>query len=213
MAHILDELKALESGISDKRRTLAQEYGASRPDLMDFGLSDYSARKVLRMHTPRMLAPTEVVPIPPAGLDDVVVLVPLGEVGRRYLRHDVYLRDAELHQQIRLSATHFGFSDNGVIAVIRPITARWRIGSAAAISVTGVKNAAAICAEADVSEQWPGLATVLELGDPEPVGLPLGFAPNPTGATAALAGLRHVAKADLLATVSAGGTFLDLAGL
>lgn len=65
--------------------------------------------------------------VSPIGLADTVALVPVNnDLGRRYLRHDVYIRDAELHGQIRLRATHLGWSDNGRIEMVRPIIQRWR---------------------------------------------------------------------------------------
>jgi hypothetical protein len=65
----------------------------------------------------------------------MVALIPLREdLGRHCLeRYDVYIHDAELRYQIRLRATHIGWSDSGRIEMIRPVTQRWRIGSGAAV--------------------------------------------------------------------------------
>ena len=146
-------------------------------------------------------------PISPVGLPGTVAFVPVNDaLGRRYLAHGVYLRDARLRGQIRLRATHLGWSDGGRIEVVRPITRRWRIGSAAAITATTVVNAAAIRSEPDLEDAWPGPATLVELGPAIAIGLPLGFGPNPTGGASALPGVRHVLLADLLTAARTGGT-------
>ena len=63
--------------------------------------------------------------------------------------------------------------------------------------------------EPDLSE-WPGPATLVELGPPITIDLPLGFAPNPTGGAPAIPGVRHVLLADLLAAAHAGGTLANV---
>ena len=144
---------------------------------MDIGLTDYTARKWMRTVSPRPMAPTQIVQVSHLGLADTVALVPMGEVGRRYLRHGVYIRDMQLRGQMRLRATHLGWSDHGEVTFVRPVTRRWRIGSAAAIPATGVANLSAITSELDLLDNWAGPATLIELGDPIPVGLPLGSLP------------------------------------
>lgn len=86
--------------------------------------------------SPRPLTPAQATRIQPVGLPDTVAFISVNDLGRRYLRHDVYIGDAQLRDQIRLRATHLGWSDNGRIEVVRPITQRWRIGSAAASSAS-----------------------------------------------------------------------------
>jgi hypothetical protein len=204
---VLEALSAPDRTI----RHLIEDCGASWSDLLDVGLTDYTARKRLRLASPRPLAPAQAVPVPPVGLPDTVAFVPMNDaLGRRYLRHGVYIRDAQLHGQIRLRATHLGWSDNGRIEVVRPITRRWRIGSAAAIAATTVANAASITSEPDLTATWPGPAALVELGPPIAVGLPLGFAPNPTGGASALPGVRHALLADLLAVARRGGTLVGV---
>jgi hypothetical protein len=206
MGSVLEALSAPDRAI----RHLIEDCGASWSDLLDVGLTDYSARKWLRMASPRPLVPMQAVPISPIGLADTVAFVPMNDVlGRRYLRHGVYIRDAQLHGQIRLRATHLGWSDNGRIEVVRPITRRWRIGSAAAIAASTVANAASIASEPDLNATWPGPATLVELGLPIAIGLPLGFGPNPTGGASALLGMRHVLLADLRSVARTGGTLVD----
>jgi len=207
MGNVLEALSAPDRVI----RQLIEDCGASWSDLLDVGLTDYTARKRLRQTSPRLLAPAQAVPVPPLGLPDTVALVPMSDdLGRRYLRHDVYIRDAGLHGQIRLRATHLGWSDNGRIEVVRPITRRWRIGSAAAIGLTTVVNAASIAAEPDLTATWPGPATLVELGPPVTIGMPLGFAPNPTGGASALPGVRHTLLSDLLAVATTGGALTEV---
>jgi hypothetical protein len=94
---------------------------------------------------------------------------------------------------------------------VRPITRRWRLGSAGALGSTGIAGQAQIAAEPDFAEQWPGPATLVELGAPITVGLPLGFAPNPTGGAPAIPGVRHVLLAEVQAAAArAGATLLDV---
>ena len=189
-----------------------EDAGASWRDLTDIGLTDYTARKRRRLASPRPLAPAQAVLIPPVGLPDTVALVPVSdELARRYLVHGVYIRDAQLKGQIRLRATHLGWSDNALIEVARPITRRWRIGSAAAIPGTGVANASAIASEPDLMVNWPGTATLVELGPPIRIGLPLGYRSNPTGGASAIYGVQHVLLSDLLAAARTGGTLTGIA--
>jgi hypothetical protein len=190
---------------------LVGEYGATWKDLVDAGLTDYTARRMARETTPRPLALTEAVQVqPPPSTHDIVALVPMGDLGRRYLTLDVYLRAATLRQQVRIGATYLGWSDQGKIKVVRRITRRWRIGSAAAIASTTINNGAAILAQADVHHEWPGEAVLLELGASVPVELDLGFGRNPTGGSSALFGVRHVELAELHATKKAGGELIDV---
>ena len=130
--------------------------------------------------------------VPPVGLPPVVALVPVNSTARRYLVLAVYLRDTGLRGQLRLRATHIGWSDNGRIEVVRPITGRWLIGSAGALPNVGLSTGAAVMAQPDVHRNWPGPATLVELGAPQLVGLNLGFAPNPSGGAPAIPGVRHV---------------------
>lgn len=207
MDSVLEALSAPDRAI----RHLVEDCGASWSDLLDVGLTDYTARKRLRLTSPRPLASMQAVSISPIGLADTVAFVPMNDaLGRRYLHHDVYIRDAQLHGQVRLRATHLGWSDNGRIEVVRPITQRWRIGSAAAIAATTVANVASITSEPDLRATWPGPATLLELGPPIAIGLPLGFGPNPTGGASALPGVRHALMADLLTAARTGGTLVDV---
>lgn len=157
-------------------------------------------------HQPRPLSPTQATPIPPAGLPDTVTVVPLiDELGRRYLRHHVYIHDAQLPDQIRLDTTHLGYSVLGQLIVV-PISRWWNIGSAAAIPSTGVANLAAIMAEPDLHTEWAGPATLVELGGPVTVSLPLGYAPSGNGGTPAIYKIHCCLLADLLAAARAGGT-------
>ena len=94
--------------------------------------------------------------MPPLGQPAVVALVPVNDVARRYLRHDVYICDRALRGQLWLRATHVGWSDGGRIAVIRPVTRRWLIGSAAAHPSTGLHKAAGVLAESGVDRNWTG---------------------------------------------------------
>jgi hypothetical protein len=205
MSNVRDALRAPEKAI----RHYIEDFGASRIDLMDIGLTGYTASKWLSTTSPGPLARTQAVQVAPIGMADTVALVPMGELGRRYLRHDVYIRDAQLRGQIRLRATHLGWSDEGRIKVARPFIQRWRIGSSAAIPSTTVADLLAIMSEPDLSE-WPGPATLVELGPPITIDLPLGFAPNPTGGAPAIPGVRHVLLADLLAATHAGGTLANV---
>jgi hypothetical protein len=183
---------------------LAEKYGAGRRDLMDLGVTDYEARRRCATVEPTVLAPGQVVEIAPlgTGLADTVALVPMGQLGRRYLTHEVYLRDAGLHVQLRLRATHLGWSEGSQIAVVRPISRRWRLGSAAAIAATRAAHCAEILAEPAVHHDWPGLTTMVELGDPITVGLPLGYSPGATGGAPAIPGVRHY----LLIAANTGST-------
>ncbi len=62
-------------------------------------------------HQLRPLSPTQATPISPAALPDTVTVVPLiDELGCCYLRHHVYIHDAQLPDQIRLDTTHLGYS-------------------------------------------------------------------------------------------------------
>jgi hypothetical protein len=194
-------------------KQLIEDYGAGWRDLVDIGLSDYAARKHIRETGSRPLAADQAVAISPLGLPDAVALVPLNELGRRYLNHDVYLRDAGLHGQIRLRATHLGYSYDGSVQAVRPINRRWRIGSAAAIQGTGVANSGDILAESDLFDSWPGPATLVELGPPIQVGLRLGFAPSANGAAPAIRSVRHVLLTDLLAAERNGVTLVDVPAL
>lgn len=207
MENVLTAMGAPDKAIQN----LIENCGATRRDLMDVGLADYTARKWLRTLSPHTLAPAQAAPVAPVGLADTVALVPMGEIGRRYLHHEVYVRDAHLRGQIRLRATHLGWSDGGRIEIVRPITQRWRVGSAAAIPATTVTHLPAITAEPDLNGNWQGPATLVELGAPIPIGLPLGFAPNPTGGAAAIPGVRHILLTDLLTAARTGRTLADVA--
>lgn len=206
MDSVLEALSAPDRAISH----LIEDCAASWSDLVDVGLTDYTARKRVHSASPRPLAPAEALRIQPVGLPATVALVPVNDLGRRYFTHDVYIRDAQLRDQIRLRATHLGWSDNGRIEVVRPIARRWRIGSAAAIPALPIANASAIASEPDLQSTWRGPATLVELGAPVTVGLPLGFRPNSTGATAALPRVRYVLLSDLLTAARTGGTLLGL---
>lgn len=204
MDNILEALSAPDRAI----RHLIEDCGAGRRDLMDLGIADFTARKWIGSFTPHALAPEQSVLVPSVGLPDTVALVPVGEVARRYLFHGAYLRDAGLRGQMRLRATHLGWSDGGRIEKVRPINRRWRLGSAGALGSTGIAGQAQIAAEPDFAEQWPGPATLVELGAPITVGLPLGFAPNPTGGAPAIPGVRHVLLADAQAAAARAGATL-----
>lgn len=205
MDSVLEALNAPDRVI----RHLIEECGATWSDLKDVGLTDYTARKWVHLASPRPLTATEAVRISPTGLANTVALVPMSDtLGRRYLRHDVYIHLGQLSRQIRLRATHLGWSDNGRIEVIRPITQRWRIGSAAAIVTTPVANVASIMSEPDLEDTWHSESTLVELGAPLAVGLPLGFRPSPTGGASAIPGVLHVLLVDLLAAAKTGGTLV-----
>ena len=90
---------------------------------------------------------------------------------------------------------------------------RWRIDSALSIGATAIRGQAAIQAESDFLKNWPNPATVVQLGAARPVGLPLGFAPIPTGGAPAIPGVRHVLLDDLLAAAAADKTLIDVAGV
>ena len=176
MDTVLEELHARDRAI----RRLVEDYAASWSDLVDVGLTRYTAHKEVDSASPRELDLAEATRIPPLGLPDMVALIPLSDdLGRRYLqRHDVYIHDAGLRYQIRLRATHIGWSDSGRIEMIRPITQRWRIGSGAAVPALPIANATAIASEPDLLTAWKGPATLVELGPPAAVGLPLRVAPR-----------------------------------
>ena len=176
MSNVRDELRAPEKAI----RHYIEDFGASRIDLMDIGLTGYTASKWLSTTSPGPLARTQAVQVAPIGMADTVALVPMGELGRRYLRHAVYIRDAQLRGQIRLRATHLGGPTMGGLRSPGPSTQRWRIGSSAAIPSTTLANLSAIMSEPDLSE-WPGPATLVELGPPITIDLPLGFARTQPG--------------------------------
>ncbi len=203
MNSVLEALNAPDLAI----RHLIEECGATQTDLKDIGLTDYKARKWNHTTSPRPLTRAEAVQVSPVGLPDTAALVPMNdELGRRYLHHDVYIHLGKLSRQIRLRATHLGWSDNGRIEVIRPITQRWRIGSGAAIATLPVANAAAITSEPDVKSTWDSESTLLELGPPAAVGLPLGF--RPTRGAAAIPGVLHYLTADLINAAKAGRTLV-----
>lgn len=219
--HLVDSIRpSYRGGVDDVLEALAarertvhhliEDCGAGRLDLIDVGLTAYTAGKQRHAILTRVLAQTESMQIAPIGLPDAVALVSMNELGRRYLDHGVYIRDAELKVQVRLRATHLGYSKDGKVEAVRPISRRWRIGSAAAIPTTGVANLVALMAEPDVDSSWPGPATLLELGDPISAGLPLGFAPSANGAAPALRGVRHVLLNDLFAAARRGATLVDV---
>lgn len=212
MDTVLEELQARDRAIS----RLVEDYAASWSDLVDVGLTKYAARKEVDSASPRELGLAEATLIPPLGLPDMVALIPLSEdLGRRYLdRYDVYIHDAGLRYQIRLRATHAGLPGlpgSGRIEVIRPITRRWRVGSGAAIPALPVASAAAIASEPDLLTAWRGPATLVELGHPIPLGLPLGWHPGSNGAAPALRRILHYPLAGLLAAARSGRTLADLA--
>lgn len=209
MGTVLEELSARDRVIS----RLVKDYAASWSDLVDVGLTKYAARKEVDSASPRELDLDEATLIPPLGLPDMVALIPLSEdLGRRYLeRYDIYIHDAGLRYQIRLRATHIGWSDSGRIEVIRPITRRWRVGSGAAVPALPLASATAIASEPDLQREWKSPATLVELGSPTTVGLPLGWRPGSNGAAPALRRILHYPLADLLAAAHSGGTLADLA--
>lgn len=191
--------------------SLITAWGATLRDLMDYGLTEHKARKALANTAIPSLPSSSVTTVPHiTGFTDTVCLVPMGEVGRRYLSHNVYLRDYALKGQIRLRSTHLGYSDDGFIKTVRPILRRIRLGSGGAIAGAGVVNSAAIQLEPDFGTSWPEACTLVELGPPIPVGLPLGFRPNPNGGATAIAGVRHVELDALFAAVQAGGALTDV---
>lgn len=203
MSSVLEALNAPDQAI----RHLIEEYGATQADLRDIGLTDYKARKWDHSTPSRPLARTEAVQVPPIGLPETAALVPMNdEFGRRYLRHGVYIHLRKLSRQIRLRATHLGYSDNGRAEVIHPIMRRWRIGSGAAVATLPIVNVAAITAEPDLESTWDSESILLELGPPVTIGLPLGFRPTP--GAAAIPGVLHYLVADLLNAAKAGGTLV-----
>jgi hypothetical protein len=206
MDTVLEALSAPDRAISH----LIEDCAASWSDLVDIGLTGYMAHKRVHSASPRPLAPAQATRIQPLGLPDTVALIPLNDLGRRYLRHAVYIHDAALRYQIRLRATHIGWSENGRIEVVRPITRRWRIGSGAAVPALPIASAPAIASEPDLQSTWPGPATLVELGTPAAVGLPLGWRPGSNGAAPALRRILHYLLADLLAAAHADGTLADL---
>jgi hypothetical protein len=191
---------------------LIRDYGALNKDLMDAGVTNYRARRLIKTIEPNDLSRKGAVEIPLFGLPPVVALVPVSEVARRYLAHGVYLRDSRLRGQLRLRATHLGWSDEGTVQVVRPIKRRWRIGSYKAIKTLGLATEAAVRGEPDV-DTWSGPATLVELGPPQPLDLRLGFAPKPKGGADAIPGVWHRLLADLLAAANSGGTLLDVPSL
>jgi hypothetical protein len=212
MDTVLEELQARDRAIS----RLVEDYAASWSDLVDVGLTKYAARKEVASASPRELGPAEATLIPPLGLPDMVALIPLGEdLGRRYLdRYGLYIHDAGLRYQIRLRATHAGFPGlpgSGRIKVICPIARRWRIGSGAAVPALPLPGAAAIASEPDLLTEWRGPATLLELGPPIPLELPLGWNPGSNGAAPGLRRILHRPFADLMAAARSGRTLADLA--
>lgn len=185
-------------GPFDGARIAIRQYGAIHRDLTHLGYSDYRARQLLQDTTPDQLAPGDFMALPPtAAHPQIAALVAVSEIALRYARHGIYLRDTTLRLPVHLRATHIGWSQEGRVSQIRPITRRWRIGSYQAIPATGVVNAATIMAEADVSD-WGGPTMLYELGEPRSVNVELGYKPNPKGGLRGIAGTRHYLVDDLL---------------
>ena len=160
------------------------------------------------------LSPTQANAISVAGPPGYLTTMPIDDPGLRYLRHNVYIRRTELEGQFRPDTTHLGYSVQGQgQLVVVPILRRWLIGSWKAIPLTGVAHLAPIMAEPDLHTQWPGFATLLELGGPVTASMPLGYAPPGNGGTPAIYGIIHRPMDDALAAARAGRTFQSLTKL
>lgn len=196
---------------TDHARHLTEECGATWRDLRDLGYSDRRARALTEAFPLSPLAPDEHRLIPSvANAGDLVTLVPSGAVARHYWPLGLYLRDINLRGQVRLTTTYLGTDEDGRIAHVHPITARWLIGSAAALPHIGTPSALAAAAHPDTMQLWPKTAWVYQLGPAIPVGLDLGFARNGTGGVGAIAGVRHHPLATLTALAANGGKLKGL---
>ena len=190
----------------DHQRQLIQHFAATLPDLRDLGYGDHTARRLLKQFTPTPLAPDQHRRIPPPQTaTDLVTLVPSGEVARTYWPAGAYLRDLTLRGQVRLRSAYLATDTDGRIPAVYPITARYRIGSAAALRHIPTAAAAAAVAHPETAILWPGQAWYYELGDGVPLDLDLGYARTGTGGAGALAGVQHHHLTDLQALASAGG--------
>ena len=146
----------------------------------------------------------QAIPIPIGSSPGIVTVMPVNDkVGRPYLRHHVYIHDAQLDDQIRLDSTHLAYvpSKSSGQLEIAPISRWWGIGSAMAIPSAGVANLAAVIAEPSLPATWTGPATLVELG-PVTASLPVGYQ--------SVQQVHSVLLSDLLAAARAGGTLLSV---
>jgi hypothetical protein len=159
------------------------------------------------------LTQAQALTIPLADPPSIVTVVPLNknEPGRDYLRHHVYIHDWE-RPQIRLDTTYLGYSVwRQAQLVVVPVSQWWYIGSTHAIPSTSVAHLAAIMAEPDLHTAWKGSATLMELGGPVAVTLPLGYGQPANGATPAPQGEHSFSYQldELLKSARIGRTLLD----
>lgn len=201
--------------------TLITDYASTVTDLRALGLSDYEARQWCSQTQPRALAPVDAVtvpllrrpPIDGAG-SAVVAVVPSEDLARRYLSLGAYLRARSLRTQIRLTASYLATDTDGRIEEIYPITRRLRLGSVAALAGVGGPIAAAVHAESGALETWPDETAYFELDRRAaiPLGLPLGYKPNPMkpSQSSALRAVSHAHLHELLNAAKTGAGFVDV---
>ncbi|MEU7631775.1 hypothetical protein AB0C34_17555 [Nocardia sp. NPDC049220] len=123
--------------------------------------------------------------------------------------HGIYLRDHALNKPVRRIADALGTDRDHQISDVRPILARYFLGSAAAVpphhpSPVVAHRLAVICpllTSPDMIELWPGPCDLFILGEAVPINLPLGYS-RPTG----LPGTQHHRLGDLQTATALKGT-------
>lgn len=158
------------------------------------------------------LTPTQANAISVVGPPGYLTAVPLDDLGRRYLRHNVYIRSTKLGGQFRPDTTHLGYSVSGHLVAV-PILRWWLIGSYQAIPSTGVARLAAIMAEPDLHDNWPRFAALLELGGPVAASMRLGYAPPKNATQPRLPGIVNRPMAEVVEAADDGRTFQSLTKL
>lgn len=190
-------------------RHAIREYSATRQDLMHVGYSGYRTRRLRRDTAPRSLGRVESVAVPLGGVPSVAALVPVSELALRIAKFGAYLRSEELALPVHLRASHIGWAQKGRVCVVRPILARYRIGSFEAIPSIGAANASQLAGAPHIDE-WSGPAALFFLGDEEPLSVDLGYKPNRGGGVQGIAGTRHYLLEDLREADRVDARLVDL---
>jgi hypothetical protein len=207
MKNYVNELAACNRAVAqaaeERERAMAEagRRGFHRIDYQDAGCTDYQVRGWQR-YRPRM-APsfTALVGGDPGHLladDDVIAIVASSKDTAQRLLTDygVYLRDRRLEQPVRHIAAGIGTDTDGQIRDVRPIRARYLLGSTSAQPShpdPDIDRALHGClSDPEVRRVWNRPCDVFVLGEPVAIGLPLGFSGR-----GGIPGTRHHLLADL----------------
>ena len=200
---LADRNRAVAQAAEELERSMAEagRRGFHRIDYQDAGCTDYQVRRSER-YTPQMAPAFAALvggdPSHQLADDDVIAIVASSKDTAQWLltNYGVYLRDRKLEQPVRHIAAGIGTDTDVQIPHAQPIRARYLLGSASAQPShpdPDIDNALRRClSDPEVRRIWNGPCDVFVLGEPVPIGLPLGFSGR-----GGIPGTRHHLLADL----------------